>query len=80
MCPLDVVTGFTLFVEDEDRNVNAILTRSELEARMVVHLAGRCAEKLVNGEGNMTGGCVAIERVDKLVLKRNNSCLVTCPI
>ncbi|KAG2437047.1 hypothetical protein HYH02_011309 [Chlamydomonas schloesseri] len=55
VCPLNVLTGFTLFVEDEDKNVNAILTRSELEGRMVVHLAGRCAEKLVMGEGQMTG-------------------------
>ncbi|KXZ53715.1 hypothetical protein GPECTOR_6g632 [Gonium pectorale] len=55
VCPLNVLSGFTLFVEDEEKSVNAILTRSELEARMVVHLAGRCAEKLVNGEGEMTG-------------------------
>ncbi|GFR51495.1 hypothetical protein Agub_g13859, partial [Astrephomene gubernaculifera] len=55
VCPLNVLSGYTLFVEDEDRCVNAILTRSELEARMVVHLAGRCAEKLVCGEGAMTG-------------------------
>ncbi|GLC69378.1 ATP-dependent zinc metalloprotease FTSH 1 [Pleodorina starrii] len=55
VCPLNIISGFTLFVEDEDKNVNAILTRSELEGRMVVSLAGRCAEKLVMGEGNLTG-------------------------
>ncbi|KAG2495020.1 hypothetical protein HYH03_006952 [Edaphochlamys debaryana] len=55
VCPLNVLSGFTLFVEDEDRSVNAILTRSEMEGRMVVSLAGRCAEKLVMGEGEMTG-------------------------
>ncbi|GLI67098.1 hypothetical protein VaNZ11_011303 [Volvox africanus] len=55
VCPLNIISGFTLFVEDEDKNVNAILTRSELEARMVVSLAGRCSEKLVMGEGNVTG-------------------------
>lgn len=55
VCPYNVVTGYTLFVEDEARTAGALLTRGDLEARMVVHLAGRCAEKLVMGEGNLTG-------------------------
>jgi len=54
ICPFNIITGYTLFVEDEDKSVNAILTRSDMESQMVVHLAGRCAEKLVMGEGEVT--------------------------
>lgn len=60
VCPLNVLTGYTLFVEDEERHAASILTRSDLEARIVVHLAGRCAEKLVMGEGQLTGGWVGV--------------------
>ena len=55
VCPANVITGYTLFVEDEDKDVNAIVTRADMEAHMVVHLAGRCAEKLVMGESEVTG-------------------------
>ena len=55
VCPYNIITGFTLFIEDEERSANAILTRSDMEAYMVVHLAGRCAEKLVMGESEVTG-------------------------
>lgn len=54
VCPFNIITGYTLFVEDEDKGVNAILTRSDMESHMVVSLAGRCAEKLVMGEGEVT--------------------------
>lgn len=55
VCPYNIVTGYTLFVEDEERSANAILTRSDMESHMVVNLGGRCAEKLVMGEGEVTG-------------------------
>ncbi len=35
VCPFNIITGYTLFVEDEDKGVNAILTRSDMEAHMV---------------------------------------------
>ena len=35
VCPFDLLTGYTLFVEDEDRSVNALLTRADMEAHMV---------------------------------------------
>lgn len=50
-----MVMGYTVFVEEEERNVNNIVTRSELEGTIVVNLAGRCAEKLVMGESEVTG-------------------------
>jgi cell division protease FtsH len=44
-----------LFVDDEERHAGSLLTRSDMEARIVVRVAGRCAEKLVMGEGELTG-------------------------
>jgi len=44
-----------LFVEDEGARANALLTRGDMEGVMVVHLAGRAAEKLVMGESEVTG-------------------------
>jgi ATP-dependent Zn protease len=46
--------GYTLFVEDESARANALLSRGDMEAVMVVHLAGRSAEKLVMGEGEVS--------------------------
>lgn len=41
ICPYNIVTGYTLFVEDEESRADAILTRGDMEAHMVVNLAGR---------------------------------------
>lgn len=40
-------------MEDESARANALLSRGDMEAVMVVHLAGRSAEKLVMGEGEV---------------------------
>jgi cell division protease FtsH len=55
VCPFDVITGYTLFVEDEEKSVDTVVTRAELEAHIVVNLAGQCAEKLVLGQSEVTG-------------------------
>ena len=55
MCPYDVITGYTLFVEDEDKAVDTVVTRADLEAHIVVNLAGQCSEKLVMGQSEVTG-------------------------
>eukprot|EP00878_Enallax_costatus_P001473 GHUV01001624.1.p1 GENE.GHUV01001624.1~~GHUV01001624.1.p1 ORF type:complete len:977 (+),score=283.07 GHUV01001624.1:432-2933(+) len=55
ICPYNMITGYTLFVEDESARANALLSRGDMESVMVVHLAGRTAEKLVMGESEMTG-------------------------
>lgn len=49
--------GYTLFVEDEAARANALLSRGDMEAVMVVHLAGRAAERLVMGEGEVRLYC-----------------------
>lgn len=58
-----VSPGYTLFVEDESARANALLSRGDMEAVMVVHLAGRSAEKLVMGEGEVRGEQVAGQEV-----------------
>ena len=55
VCPYDVITGYTLFVEDEDKAVDTVVTRADLEAHIVVNLAGQCSEKLVMGQSEVTG-------------------------
>jgi len=55
VCPFNILTGYTLFVEDEDKSANAILTRGDMESHMVVNLAGRCGERLVMGDSEVTG-------------------------
>lgn len=54
VCPFDVITGYTLFVEDEDKNADSVVTRSDLESHIVVNIAGQCAEKLVLGQSEVT--------------------------
>jgi ATP-dependent Zn protease len=50
---LSCAAGYTLFVEDEAARANALLSRGDMEAVMVVHLAGRAAEKMVMGEAEV---------------------------
>ncbi|KAG1666581.1 hypothetical protein FOA52_000548 [Chlamydomonas sp. UWO 241] len=57
VCPFDVITGYCLFAQDEStrgRSADDEPTRPDLEAHVVVNLAGRCAEKLVLGESEVT--------------------------
>lgn len=55
MCPYDVVIGYCLFAEDEFKTaIDEEPTRADMEAHVVVNLAGRCAEKLVLGESEVT--------------------------
>jgi ATP-dependent Zn protease len=51
--------GYTLFVEDEAARANALLSRGDMEGVMVVHLAGRAAEKMVMGEAEVRGALLA---------------------
>ena len=57
VCPYDVITGYTLFVEDEEKTLDSVVTRADLEGHIVVNLAGHCAEKLVMGQSEVTGEC-----------------------
>lgn len=52
-------------MEDESARANALMSRGDMEGVMVVHLAGRSAEKLVMGEGEVRGraafvGCMGL--------------------
>jgi hypothetical protein len=46
-------------VEDEAARANALLSRGDMEGVMVVHLAGRAAEKMVMGEAEVRWICVS---------------------
>ncbi|KAG1670583.1 hypothetical protein FOA52_012156 [Chlamydomonas sp. UWO 241] len=54
ICPGDVIMGYTLFLEDEEKSMDSVVTRSDLEAHMVMNLGGACAEKLVMGQEGVT--------------------------
>lgn len=54
-CPYGVAAGYTMFVEDEDKSLNTVVTRADMESHLVVNLAGRAAEKLVLGDSEVTG-------------------------
>lgn len=54
VCPGGLATGYTYFIPQEEHLESRVVTRGYMEGRMVVGMAGRCAEKLVMGEGNVT--------------------------
>lgn len=54
ICPNDLLTGYTLFLEDEGKTLDSVVTRGDLESHMVVNLGGTCAERLVMGEGGIS--------------------------
>jgi len=54
VCPGGHATGYTYFLPMEERLESRVTTRGYMESRMVVALAGRCAERLVLGDANVT--------------------------
>jgi len=56
ICPGNIIMGYTLFLEDEEKSMDTVVTRSDLESHMVVNLGGACAEKLLMGEDGATCG------------------------
>ncbi len=54
---VQIITGYTLFVEDEERNADAILTRGDMEAMMVVNMAGRCTGSAALTANKPPTGC-----------------------
>ncbi len=62
VCPGGLATGHTYFLPMEERLESRVTTRAYMESRMVVALAGRCAEQLVLGEANVsTAGAADLE-------------------
>ena len=49
-------TGYTYFIPQEEHLESRVVTRSYMEAKMVVALAGRCAEKLILGDASIGRG------------------------
>ncbi|KAK9821723.1 hypothetical protein WJX81_004862 [Elliptochloris bilobata] len=54
VCPGGVPTGYTYFIPQEELLESRVMTRGYMEARMVVSLAGRCAERMVLGESRVS--------------------------
>lgn len=55
VCPNGKGTASTFFLPSEERLETHVVRRGYFESQMVVSLAGRCAEKLVYGEGQLSG-------------------------
>ncbi|KAL3153794.1 hypothetical protein ABBQ32_013378 [Trebouxia sp. C0010 RCD-2024] len=67
VCPGGLASGYTYFIPQEEHLESQVVTRGYLEGRMVVGMAGRCAEKLVMGEGNVTtAGASDLEHVNNI--------------
>lgn len=66
-CPGGLATGHTYFLPMEERLESRVTTRAYLESRMVVAIAGRCAEQLVLGEANIsTAGAADLELANSI--------------
>lgn len=62
VCPSGLATGYTYFLPSEERLESRVTTRSFMESRIVVALAGRCAERLLLGDPNVsTAGAADLE-------------------
>jgi len=67
VCPGGIATGYTYFLPMEERLESRITTRAYMESRMVVALAGRCAERLVMGDANVsTAGSADLELANSI--------------
>ena len=67
VCPNGLATGHTYFLPMEERLESRVTTRAYLESRMVVAIAGRCAEQLVLGEANIsTAGAADLELANSI--------------
>ncbi len=54
VCPGGIATGYTYFLPQEEQLESRVVTRGYMESRMVVSLAGRCAERLVLGDAHVS--------------------------
>lgn len=54
VCPGGAATGYTYFLPSEEHLEARVVTRGFMEARLTVAMAGRCAEKLLLGEANIS--------------------------
>ncbi|KAK9810298.1 hypothetical protein WJX72_008286 [[Myrmecia] bisecta] len=54
VCPGGKPSGYTYFIPQEEHLESRVVTRGYMESKMVVGMAGRCGEKLVLGESNIS--------------------------
>ena len=54
VCPGGVPTGSTFFLPREERLESRVVTRGYMDSKLVVCLAGRCAERLLLGDANIS--------------------------
>jgi cell division protease FtsH len=67
VCPGGQPTGYTYFIPQEEHLESRVVTRAYMEAKLVVSMAGRCAEQLVLGEGHVsTAGASDIDSANNI--------------
>lgn len=67
LCPGGAATAFTYFVPSEEHIESGVVSRGYMEARLVVAMAGRCAERLVLGDGHISmGGAADLEMANNI--------------
>lgn len=54
ICPGGMPTGSTLFLPREERLESRVITRGYMEAKLTVCFGGRCAERLLMGDANIS--------------------------
>ncbi|GMH43653.1 hypothetical protein BSKO_11575 [Bryopsis sp. KO-2023] len=65
VCPNGVPTGNTFFIPQEERLESRVVTRSFLESKLAVCMAGRCAERLLLGDNYIsTAGAPDLEQAN----------------
>lgn len=67
ICPGGAPTGYSYFVPSEERLEAGVVTRGFMEAKLVVCMAGRCAERLVLGDAYIsTMGAADLEMANNI--------------
>ena len=68
-CPGGIPSGSTFFLPREERLESSVVTRSYMDSKLVVSLAGRCAERLLLGDANISTAGAADLNVANAVAK-----------
>ncbi|EFN50481.1 hypothetical protein CHLNCDRAFT_55840, partial [Chlorella variabilis] len=79
VCPGGAASGYTYFLPREETLESRVVTRGYMEAKMVVALAGRCAERLVLGEANVsTAGAAHLQAANLIAREMVFRCGFRC--
>lgn len=67
LCPGGAATAFTYFVPSEEHIESGVVSQGYMEARLVVCMAGRCAERLVLGDAYIsTAGAADLDMANNI--------------